>query len=437
MRFIRQVWGILGCVGGLMLIGTSADAQLRYEEAPIHYNRPSTEDAVAKLQKLLDDGHAELQYDEEKGYLPSLLKHLGVSQKSQVMVFSKTSFQIRRISPHRPRALYYNDDNYVGWVQFGDVIEVMSTDPEQGTIFYTLSQEKQEKPKFVRDQGTCLTCHSSSRTQGVPGGVVRSFFVNAGGQPHYGSRTFATDQSSPFSERWGGWYVTGTHGSMRHMGNVISNDRSEPEQIDREEGANEIDLSDRFDTEPYLTPHSDLVSLMVLEHQTQMHNLITAANFETRSARHHDQIMNKALERDENHVSDTTGRRIASAAEKLVDHMLFVDEFQLTSPVAGTSGFAEEFQAIGPQDSKKRSLRQLNLRTRLLEYPCSYLIYSESFDRLPEVVRKKVATELHQILTGVNTDEKYDHLTPKLRTAILEILNETKPGLWELLEPQS
>ncbi|MCA9214969.1 MAG: hypothetical protein KDB27_17995, partial [Planctomycetales bacterium] len=265
-----------------------AFGQLDFEAAPINYNSMETTDPVRKLMERIDAGDFELKYDSNHGYLPAMLEALDVSPSSQMLVFSKTSFQLRKINPARPRAVYFNDDVYIGWVQKGDVLEISSVDPQNGAIFYTLSQEETDRPKIVRDKGQCITCHASSRTSGVPGHLVRSVYASSSGQPFFGSGTFTTDHRSPFHERWGGWYVTGTHGKQRHMGNVIASDRDEPEELDVESGANVVDLSNRIDTAPYLRPTSDIVALMVLEHQARMHNLITRANFDTRSAQHYD-----------------------------------------------------------------------------------------------------------------------------------------------------
>jgi len=403
--------------------------QILFDHEPISYSKTKSSDPVAQLQKKLDAGQVELAYDDDRGYLPHLLQLLNIDESSQVLVKSKTSFQLRRISPRTPRALYFNDQSYIGWVQNGDVIEVMSTDPKLGEVFYTLSEEKAEKPQFVRDRGQCIVCHASSRTQGVPGALVRSMFVDSRGQPHYGSGTFNIDHTSPFEKRWGGWYVTGKHGRMRHMGNVVS-DRSDPEAIDRDKGANVTDLAEHFNVQPYLTPHSDIVALMILEHQTQMQNHLTHAAIETRIATHYDAKMNAALERPAGYVSDSTGRRTRSAGDKLLHYMLMSDEFALTSPVSGTSGYAEHFQAQGVRDSQGRSLRDLDLKTRLFKYPCSYLIYSKSFDQLPTAVKSYVTTRLHEVLTGKDQSEQFAHLSPADRKAIFEILSETKPDLW-------
>ena len=80
-----------------------------------------------------------------------------------------------------------------------------------------------------------------------------------------------------------------------------------------------------------------------------------------------------------------------------MEALLFVGEPPLTAPVAGTSTFAADFAQRGPTDSQGRSLRQLDLQTRLLRYPCSYLIYSESFDALPPAVRDRVLRRLWSV----------------------------------------
>lgn len=410
----------------------SASAQMEFEAAPISYETAPVNTRITQLQAKIDAGEVDLQPSDQRGYLEAVLKLLEVPQSSQVLVFSKTSLQLRRITPDRPRAVYFNDDTYIGYCQQGDVLEVATQDAQQGTIFYTLDQSPPEspdmKPQFVRDRGQCLTCHASSRTQGVPGLLVRSVYSDGGGHPLLGSGTFSTDHTSPFSKRWGGWYVSGQHGSMRHMGNVLAQ-RKMPENLDREAGANATDLAKFVSVKPYLTPHSDLVALMVLEHQVQMHNFITLVNFETRSAIHHDDIMNTALERPDTFRSELTDRRINGVTEKLVRYLLFSHEFALESPVSGTSTFAEEFATRGPRDSKGRSLRDLDLQTRLLKYPCSYLIYSPAFEQLPAIAKAEVLKKLKDVLTGKDNSADFEHLSAEDRLAIYEILKETLPGL--------
>ena len=414
---------------GLSAVARPAFGQLQFESEPINYETAPVHDRVARLQRQLDEGRVALRYDADHGYLPAVLEKLGVPVTSQMLVFSKTSFQLRRISPERPRAVYFSDDVYIGWVQEGEVVEVASVDPEQGTIFYSLSQQKSPHPRFVRDRGQCLTCHASSRTLGVPGLLIRSVFPDRRGHPMLGTRTYSTDYRSPLSQRWGGWYVSGTHGKQRHMGNVISTNRRRPEQIDVEAGANITRLSKLVNVSPYLSPHSDIVALMVLEDQSRVQDLIIRAGFEARIAVAYDEMMNKAFKRPASHRTDSTDRRIKSVSERLLEGLLFVDEYKLQAPIRGTSGFAKEFSARGLRDSQGRSLRMFDLSRRLMKYPCSYLIYSASFDNLPAVIKDRVYSRLLEVLTGKDRSKKFSHLTTADRSAILEILRETKHDL--------
>jgi len=399
-----------------------------FEQPPIDYLNAPVNDPIAQLADRISAGTTKLDFDDKQGYLLAVLKELDIPISSQTLVFSKTSLQLQRISPRRPRALYFNDDVYVGFCQNGDVLEFAATDPMQGAIFYTLDQSKADSPEFVRDRGSCLTCHASSRTQNIPGYLVRSVFADGSGYPILGSGTFNTDHTSPMEERWGGWYVTGTHGTTKHMGNVLYDKddiRGNRELSDK--GSNVTSIDGIVSTTPYLSPHSDLVALMVLEHQIQMHNAIAAANYETRQALHQSFQMNELLERGEGHISESAQRRIDAVAENVVRHLLMSGEIRLSQPVAGTSGFAEEFASRGRRDSEGRSLRELDLQDRVFKYRCSYLIQSPAFDTLPDQVRTRIFDRLVDILVDGETSKAFEHLAPHDRKVVAEILTELKP----------
>jgi hypothetical protein len=417
---------------GILLLGVltpAAGADDEFERAPINYSKTSPNDPVTRLQARLDAGQAHLAFHMGQGYLRSLLKELGVPESSQVLVFSKTSMQRDRIGPQTPRALYFNDDTYVGFCQAGKVMEVSATDPYLGTVFYTLDQAATARPRFVRQGDSCLICHASSQTRGLPGHLLRSAYADREGFPILSAGTYRIDQNSPFERRWGGWYVTGTHGKQSHLGNLVVSGAREPEQIDNRAGQNVTTLQGRVDTSPYPTPHSDIVALLVLEHQTEMHNRITQAGMGARLALQDEALLNKELGRPGDYHSETTKRRIKSVSEPLVRYLLFSGEAKLTDRVKGTSGFAEEFVRRGPRDGKGRSLRDLDLEHRLFRYPCSYLIYSPAFEAQPQVVKEYVWERLWDILHGNDSGSDYDHLSAADRQAILEILQTTVPNL--------
>ena len=409
----------------ILLRFSVASAQLDFEQEPILYSSAKATDPIATLIERIRSGATAITWEPKHGYLTSLMRELSVPESSQVLVFSKTSLQISRITPKTPRAVYFNDDVYLGWVQSGDVVEISAADPQLGGTFYTLDQRTTDTPIFSRETAKCIQCHGSSHTRRTPGHIVRSVFPDSGGQPVYRLGTHLTDDTSPFAERWGGWYVTGTHGQQRHMGNCILTDESVSEKLNVESGANVTDLSSHFHLRPYLTPHSDIVALMVLEHQATMHNYLTAANHSGRITIRDSDIMNRALERPEGFESESTSRRFASATENVVRNLLFCDEAQLTDTVKGTSDFAAEFASRGPYDSHGRSLRQFDLQTRLFKFPCSFLIYSDSFIALPGGVKSRVWKRLNEILSGEDTSSKFAHLSPEDRNAIREILLET------------
>src|ERR1700678_91469 len=104
---------------------------LPFADAPISYRSSELNDPVARLEKRLERGEIKLHYDSRHGYLKSVLDALNVSVSSQTLVFSRTSFQFPDISPSTPRALYYNDDVYIGQVHNGRFLDFFSFDPRQ------------------------------------------------------------------------------------------------------------------------------------------------------------------------------------------------------------------------------------------------------------------------------------------------------------------
>ena len=396
-----------------------------FSEAPINY-RAEVKDPVTLLQKRIDRGEATLTWAPKHGYLKSVLENLAIPINSQTLVFSKTSFQYKKISPAFPRALYFNDDVYIGQVHDGKVIEVVSFDPVQGAIFYILDEHQAEHPVFERAELDCTQCHVAAGTRNVPGVLLRSIYPTHTGTQATPSQSFTTGQESPLSERWGGWYVTGTYGSQTHMGNVVVEDTDNPEQLDRAAGANLTDLSKKFDTSLVLSGKSDVVAHLVLAHQTQMHNLITLVNYQTRIALYKAGLPANAKAES---IPDDVRQQYQKPAEQMVRYLLFSDEAPLEGEVKGDSGFAAEFAARGPRDGHGRSLRDFDLRTRIFKYPCSYLIYNEAFDSLPAQAREYVYHRLFEILTGRDQSPAFARLNGDTRRAIFEILLATKPGL--------
>ncbi len=381
------------------------------DHAAIDYDNRPLDDAITRLQRRLDNGEVKLTYEANHGgYLGSLLKALKVSVDSQMLVFSKTSFQASKISPKAPRALYFNDEVEVGSVHGGDVLEIIAFDRKQGVNFYTLDVAKSAAPSFVHRNEECLACHLIPGTLNVPGLVVSSVIATPQGSPRFPGAGVIVDSRTPIENRWGGWYVTGTTGSLQHRGNAVAPYPDRPDMLDLHDTQNLTSLSGRVDTSGYLAPGSDIVALMTLEHQTRMTNLITRFGWEMRTG-------------------EEAQSRLDFVTNELVSYMLFVGEAKIYEPIAGVSTFTKTFAERGPRDRQGRSLRDFDLRKRLFRFPLSYMIYSEAFDSLPEMAKQRIYRRLYDVLSGADRSKPFDSVTAEDRQAILDILRDTKPDL--------
>ncbi len=285
----------------------------------------------------------------------SVLKLLDVPVSSQTLVFSKTSFQYPKISPDHPRALYYNDDVYVGAVHEGKEIEIVSFDARQGAIFYLLHEQKADKPAFERAELDCTQCHIAAGTRGIPGVLVRSVQRPTTGTLVTGASTFITDQESPFKERWGGWYVTGKLANGT-LANGVAADSATGKLVPLSP------VEKPYDPSAYLAPGSDAVALLVLGHQTQMHNLITLTNYKTRIALHALASQNAGSAGsagesatpsvDEASLPEATRRQFERPAEQLLRYLLFANETELPSSDGEGSHRSSALRASSPHAAR-------------------------------------------------------------------------------------
>ncbi|MGC4048019.1 MAG: hypothetical protein QM758_29850 [Armatimonas sp.] len=283
--------------------------------------------------------------------------------------------------------------------------------------FYTLENAPAARPKLARQTYDCLQCHSGPLTDDVPGVMVRSVYPWRDGRPALQNGSYRTTDSSPLKERWGGWYVTGTHGTERHLGNAFVKGDENYAVLDPNDGANITDLRTFFDTSAYLTPHSDIVALLVAEHQMGVQNLLTRASYGTRSALRDMKIIHPELKDAE--YSESCLSRVKSVCEPLVRDLFMAEEAPLGAPIAGTSRFAAQYEKSGP-------LRQLDLKTRLYALRCSPMVFSPSLENLPLVGRAYLTRRFIDVLEG--RDPKIT-LPEAERAAIREILQKTRPWL--------
>jgi hypothetical protein len=440
----RTVMGLLLAASAPLThaqIAVRNQGYIPFSEPPIDYRSSNLHDPVARLQQRIEQGAAHLEFDADHGYLKSVLKLLDVPIDSQMLVFSKTSFQYPKISPEHPRALYFNDDVYVGSVHEGKAVEIVSFDPMQGAIFYLLDEHKAERPAFQRAELDCTQCHIAAATRGVPGVLLRSVYPTLTGTLVAGTKSYITDQESPLAERWGGWYVTNASVGRASLANAAAANQT-AESVHTASGSTTLEpLAAQYDASGYLVGSSDLVAQLVLAHQTQMHNLITLTNYRTRLALYTQaaqgtgqaaQGTGSAAVADAS-LSDGARPQMQRPAEQLLRYLLFVNEASLSGldgpKVLAESPFARSFAQRAARDAKGRSLRDFDLNTRLFRYPCSYLIYSEAFDTLPEPAKGYIYHRLLEVLSGQDQSAEFAQLSSDNRRAILEILLDTKTAL--------
>jgi hypothetical protein len=395
----------------LAQVPASFDGSMVYdlEHGPVRY-RATPHNEVSSLNQSIASGQRRLRFDADLGYLPAILKALQISPSSQTLVFSKTSFHAPLIMPSSPRAIYFNDETYVGWVRGADHLEISTADPTLGGIFYVLEQEPSTRPQITRND-ECLQCHHSARTAGVPGHLVRSVHTLPNGHVKGDETSYVSDHRSPITERWGGWYVTAA-----------------------KEPAAQHDLGTRklnFPREQWFTESSDAVALMVLTHQVAGHNYLARLNYETRAALRMQAVLDEMDHKPtvEAGWSESTSRRVRFAIEAAVRYLTFADEAPLGGQIQGDTTFAADFTARGPFttiDGKRRTLREFDLQRRLFRYPLSYLLYTGALDGLEPLVQRKLLTRLREVLTQEAGAGEYGKLDPKLARDAWRILAETR-----------
>lgn len=346
-----------------------AHPAIEYRTRPVH-------DDVTALQKEIEAGRA-LGFAGEQGYLRAALARLNVPVESQILLFSKTGIQHPFTSPDNPRALYFNDRVIVGYIPGAPLLEFAAQDATQGVIFQTIKQDG-AAPQFSRAD-RCLGCHVSSNSLDIPGILVRSMSTAPDGRPMPQDGSFVIDHRSRLDQRWAGWYVSGAASSVTHLGRTIDA---------------HLDLS------AYPLPTSDIAALLVFDHQGYAMNLLTRLGWETRVAA-------------ADGTPDFSKGDLGDILKAAVDYFLFADEAALASPLQGPSAFVRVFSGSGPKDRKGRSLRQLDLQTRLFKYRCSYMIYSPAFDALPAEARAAFYARLRAQLKDPDT---------------IEILDDTRAG---------
>ena len=410
----RYRWLLI--LGVFSLCGVFISAVEFFELGPIDYSKSKPDNKVSQLEKKKFDAVDGIYTDID--FLKHVLEELDVSEDTQLLVYSKTSEQKRRIFPRYPRALYFSDSCYVGYIPGGSV-EVIAHDPELGLVFYLVEPDNSndETGYRVTRKVSCLSCHVSSRTRGVPGLFARSVSTDDKGEADLKRDSFDVDDTTPLKHRWGGWYVTGNWGGITHKGNDFYGESS----LEKLKG-----MQGRIEASRYLKDTSDIVALMVFEHQCKMHTILVESKFQYLRAKYLENALRMIGEVKD---GDSSAFRSAkSHAEEIVEGLLFCGEAEIEGHgIEGDVEFSKEFTAQAKLSKSGKHLRKFRLYGRLFKYRCSYMIHSEAFAALPEVVKKLTFQRLHTVLTAAEAPEKYQHLKKKEKRTILEIIEETTP----------
>ena len=423
---------------GDLLLPEEGERGTRYavEYPAIAYDTARPDDRVAKLQAKLDQGTLKLGYDETNGYLAAVLDALAIDSSSQLLVFSRTSISRTHILPSRPRAIYFNDDAYVAMVPGSGMLEIATMDPQLGPVFFLLEQRASVSPQFDRQTVQCLRCHDSLTMTGggAPRFILGSGYVNTQSELVSHEGWVLTTPKTPFKFRWGGWYVTGQHGSQAHLGNIVVRETAELQDLEGLRIYNRDSLDGVIDSQFYTSNQSDIVALLVIEHQVYVQNLMTRVNYDVRTEMAKRNSLKAAeLNASGEIVTEEMKSLIEEVTEPLVKALLFTDDVGLAEPVSGSTSFTKRFEQRGPFDGEGRSLRQFDLQTRTFRYPLSYLVYSEAFDALPESVRSYIYRRFTEVL-GDEEGATLVRLPAQERAVMLEILRATKPDFAKLNE---
>ena len=403
---------------GLLLVqgGFAQGSRDFWDLEPIRYSDSVPTDRLAALVKKLESRKA----DGELGYgleaLEFVLKELDVPKESQVLVFSKTSLQNSRITPQTPRCLFFSENAYVGYVP-GGTIEVIIQDPVLGPVFYFVEPDRSGAIKIERDTNRCLSCHATSRTENIPGMLIRSVYAEEGGHPMLQLGTHDVAHETALADRWGGWYVTGKT-SLPHLGNRTFKEDSEltPSNIAIKSVEGKVDVTS------YLMPTSDVVALLVLEHQTKMHNLINAASMNYRRSVYFMKILNPDADLTNGSSSDIA----ENGAKDIVNYLFFKDEVDLGDGVEGDAKFQQAFVKRFPKSKEGDSLAEFRLYGRIFKNRCSYMVYSDAFKAMPSLLKQKVIARMKRVVAG--EEEGFEYIKKSELKRIDEILSDTLEG---------
>lgn len=384
-----------------------------FDQPPHNYWKKTPKDRFSRWMTDVQAGKVELDYSSEKAFVASTLKSLDIPASSQMLLFSTTSLQLSLITPSRPRALFFNEDVYLGWVQ-GGKIEIVSVDPDLGGVFYIFDIPRNGQSPRPERATRCMNCHAREDTGYVPGLVVKSVIPGVRGGSLESFRQEQSGHGIPLNQRFGGWYLTGTGGFTNHLANFFGS--LSPQGIQRQY----VQPGVTFSFDRYLAAHSDLLPQLIHEHQVGFVNRAAEATYRTRTA----------LADGKGKLSPADAKMLDQQARAFTRYMLFADEVPLPpGGVKGDEDFKRDFASVRRLGPGGVSLKDFDLRTRLFKHRCSPMIYSLAFQGLPPEMKQRVFIRLAQALDPAKPDAEYAYLPAAEKQAIRGILKATLPEL--------
>ncbi len=407
-------WLLTGLLSVLGAVPAGAQSSYRDLDKPPHnyWSRP-LQDPFSRLKADLEAGKVNLNRSSERAFVASLLKVLEIPASSQMLVFSTTSLQLRLISPSNPRALYFNDDLYLGYVP-GGRIEIVSMDPEVGGIYYIFDIPRGEQPLKLERSDRCMNCHASDDTGQVPGLVIKSVVPGPQGGSLTAFRLEQTGHGIPFEQRFGGWYLTGKHGITNHWGNLTG--RLSAQGL----ATFPVQPGSAFSFARYPVATSDVLPQLLHEHQAGFVNRAVEAAYRIRTDLYlsHDRLPAAQV------------KELDEQAHLLTRYLLFADEVPLPAGgIGGDAVYKADFLRSRRAAQNGASLKDFDLQTRLFKNRCSYMIYSVTFQGLPMVLKQRVYAYLQAALKTEKPEAEYAYLSTSEKTSIRTILKETLTDL--------
>jgi len=403
-----RLWTILFAVAAT----SNGFAQPSYHDIdlpPHNYRQRVPQDRFTRLMSAFESGQIVLDRSSEKAFVVSLLKALEIPASSQMLVFSTTSLQLSLISPSNPRALYFNEDVYLGHVP-GGRIEIVSLDPELGGIFYIFDVPKGLRPLRIERSERCMNCHANEDTGHVPGLVIKSVVPGPSGGSLTAYRLGQTGHAIPFDQRCGGWHVTGRHGITSHWGNLTGRFvAGDLVRVPNPPG-------ERFKFTTYPVATSDILPQLLHEHQAGFVNRVVEASYRARTALHASGAK----------LADEQAAELDEQARIVTRYLLFADEVSLPDGgVEGDADYKTDFLSNRRAAASGISLKDFDLRTRLFKYRCSYMIYSPVFTGLPAEMKQRIYRKLGEALSVESEDKEYAYMPVAEKKGIRDILKAT------------